>query len=672
MIADLFADALKRAAERQLPFSELFTIAGRLQAGRELRLAEALYRTWLQFNADDAFVHAVQFNFGVLLGLLQNYAGARAAFEEAIRIAPDFYPPYINLGGTLDRMGAPGDAINTWTALVNRLPWITGENLNFKLSALKQIGRVLERSNMDAQAEDALRFSLDIDPRQNDVAQHFISLRQRQCKWPVVAAWNHCNRKSLLSGISALSLGAYTDDPLFQLGNAYHYCRHVVGPAEKTFLDTHARLLAAPPSRQRIGYLSSDLREHAIGYLTSEVYELHDREKVEVFAYYCGIPSPDPIQERIKAAVEHWVDISAMSDEQAGQRIVDDGIEILVDVNGYTNGQRSKMLAMRPAPILVNWLGFPGTMGSPYHNYVIADEFIIPPESELFYSEKVMRVPCYQANDRKRVMSDKVWTRADAKLPADALVLCCFNGLHKISVFTWVRWMMIMAQLPDSVLWLLDGPQSTMDRLRKFAGKNGIAPDRIVFAPKLRNAEHLARYTLADLFLDTAPYGAHTTSSDALWTGVPVLTYAGRSFASRVCGSLVRAAGMAEMICASPEEFVQRAIELGRDRPRLAALRAKLKANRDTCVLFDMPLLVRSLEQRYEEMWQDFRTGRLPRPDLTNLEVYNEIGMELDRDDVEMQAVDDYLDRYRRALAAKAESIYLGPDPRLWDGTKPR
>src|SRR5262249_28967516 len=163
--------------------------------------------------------------------------------------------------------------------------------------------------------------------------------------------------------------------------------------------------------------------------LTSELYELHDRNKVEVFAYYCGIKSPDPIQARIKSAVEHWVDISEMSDVDAAQRIVDDGIEILVDVNGYTNGQRTRMLAMRPAPILVNWLGFPGTMGSPYHNYIVADDFIIPPEHEIFYSEKVLRVPCYQANDRKRQVSPNTPTRAQFGLPDAAMVFCCFNGL---------------------------------------------------------------------------------------------------------------------------------------------------------------------------------------------------------------------------------------------------
>ena len=630
----------------------------------------SLYRTWLDHNATDPLAPAVHFNYGVCLGEIGDQKGAETAFKEAIRINPDFYPPYINLGGVYDRHGAGGEAVQLWFQMVARLPAITGDNINYKATALKQIGRVLERGNLDAHAEDTLRQCLEIDSHQNDVIQHYVSLRQRQCKWPVIAPWGNIGRKTLLGGISALSMGAYTDDPLLQLGNAYMYNRHVVGAPPATLVAAHSKLRTEPaPARRRIGYLSSDLREHAIGYLTAEVYELHNRENVEVFAYYCGIKSPDGLQQRIRVAVEHWVDISEMSDEAAAQRMVDDGLEILIDVNGYTNGQRSKLLAMRPAPIIVNWLGYPGTVGTPYHNYIIADDFIIPPAHEIFFSEKVMRVPCYQSNDRKRVISLRQPTRAEAGLPDDAFVFCCFNALHKISRFTWKRWMDILARVPNGVLWLLDGPQTTMERLHQMAVDVGIAKERVIFAPKMRNADHLARYPLADLFLDTSPYGAHTTSSDALWTGVPLLTLPGRSFASRVCGSLVKAAGMEELICATPEAYVNLAIELANDPQRLAALRQKLKANRDTCTLFNTPLLVEKLEGLYAEMWAEYRAGKLPMPNLTNLDIYNEIGMELDRDDVEMLAQADYLGMYRRALAEKSSSIFVGADPRLWPGT---
>jgi len=564
-------------------------------------------------------------------------------------------------------MGAGGEAVLQWQQVPARLPQITGENINYKTVALKQIGRVLERGFLDAHAEEVLRQGLDIDPNQSDVVQHWVSLRQRQCKWPVLQPFGQITRSKLLEGISALSLGAYTDDPMLQLANAYRYCKFTIGRPTMSLGDKHkARLQDRTSKRLKIGYLSSDLREHAIGFLTAEIYGLHDREKVEVYMYYCGIPLEDETKARIKASGDHWVDVTPMPDEQVAQMIFDDGIDILVDVNGYTNGARTKVLAMRPAPIIVNWLGFPGTVASPYHNYIIADPFIIPKESEIYYSEKVMRLPCYQPNDRKRKISPNVPTRQDAGLPEDAVVFCCFNGVHKITPFTWHRWMTILHQVPDSVLWLLDSIETTNARLKELAVQHGIAADRIIFAAKRRNPDHLARYPLADIFLDTAPYGAHTTSSDAMWMGVPVLTLAGRGFATRVCGSLVKSAGMEELICYTPESFVALAVELGKNKEKRAELRRKLLANRDSCVLFDTPLLVSSLESLYAEMWSDYTSGHLHRPDLSNLDVYNDIGLALDKDDVELMLVPDYNALYEEQLSEYDSYSYLRPDSRLW------
>jgi predicted O-linked N-acetylglucosamine transferase (SPINDLY family) len=611
------------------------------------------------------------FNYAAILTGLGDLTGARQSLEEAIRINPDFYPPYINLGHVLERMGEIGLAAQQWYTCAGRLAAVNGENVNYRTSALKQIGRILERVNWDVHAEDALRQSLEVNPNQSDVVQHWVSLRQRQCKWPVMAPWGNITRKHLLQGISSLSLCAYTDDPLFQLASAYVYAKEDVGRPAFDYLDRHSALRADPPRRRRIGYLSSDFREHAVGYLTSEMFDLHDREKVEVFLYYCGIPAAgDPLQERIKASAEHWCDISPLSDQAAAEQILADKIEILIDLNGYTNGARTKMLAMCPAPIIVNWLGYPGSLGSPFHHYIVADDFIIPPGDELYYSEKVLRIPCYQPNNRNRAVAEHRPTRADAGLPADAVVYCCFNGAHKITPFTWKRWMEILKQVPGSVLWLLDAIPTTNTRLQELAAAHGIAPERILFAPKLRNERHLARYPLADIFLDTVPYGAHTTSSDALWMGVPVITLAGRSFPARVCGSLIKSAGLGDLICSTPGEFVSLAVELGLNRDRRLHYRAKLTEARDTCVLFDTQLLVSSLERLYDEMWADFMNDRLPRPDLSNLDLYNEIGVALDRDDVELTALPDYRALYRERLADHDRYGYLRADARLWHGSK--
>ncbi len=667
MIADLLADALKRSLERTLTVMELLNAAGTLQAAGEMSAVSMLYKTWLEHNADNPVVYAIHFNHAVVLSNTGDLEGARHALSEAVRINPDFYPAYINYGHVLERMGLNGDGVSQWYTVSNRLSAVNGENVNYKLSALKQIGRLLEKSNFDAHAEDALRLSLEINHDQSDVIQHWVSLRQRQCKWPVIKPWSTVTRKQLLDGISTLSLDAYTDDPLLQLANAYIYARDDVGRPKSTYHHGHAGIRAAAhPKRRKIGYVSSDLREHAVGFLTAEIYGLHDREKVEVFVYYCGIAAADAIHQKVKQTSDHWLDLAGMSDEQAAERIAADGIEILVDLNGYTNGARTKVFSMSPAPINVNWLGYPGTLGSPYFHYIIADDFIIPPGSEKYYSERVMRIPCYQPNDRGRQVAQVVPTRAENGLPEDGTIFCCFNGVHKITHFTWSRWMTILKEVPGSVLWLLEGIETTNVRLKEQAQAAGVDPARILFAGKRSNPHHLARYPLADLFLDTSPYGAHTTCSDALWMGVPVLTLAGRGFAARVCGSLISSAGLADLVCATPDEYVARAIELGKDRDKREALRARLKAGRDTCVLFDTPLLVRSLEDLYARMWEEYTSGKMPRPDLTNLDVYNDIGISLDQDDVELLAIPDYDDKYRAELAKRDEYGYLPSDPRLW------
>lgn len=670
MIVEIYADALKRSMARTLTVMELLNAAGQLQNAGETAAIAMLYQTWLEHNGDNAVAYAIHFNHAVVLSGMGNLEGARAALAEAIRINPDFYPAYINYGHVLERLGLSGDGVNQWYTISNRLAAVNGDNVSYKLAALKQIGRLLEKANFDVHAEDALRLSLEINANQSDVIQHWVSLRQRQCKWPVIKPWSTITREQLLDGISTLSLDAYTDDPLLQLANAYIYARDDVGQPKLNFHGGHAQVRAqAHPTRRKIGYISSDLREHAVGFLTSEIYGLHDREKVEVFVYYCGIPSSDAIYQRVKATSDHWYNIAGMSDQKAAEQIAADGIEILIDLNGYTNGARTQVFGMYPAPINVNWLGYPGTLGSPYHHYIIADDFLIPPESEHYYSERVMRIPCYQPNDRGRAVTPGTPQRAVHGLPEDGVVFCCFNGLHKITSFTWARWMSILHQVPGSVLWLLEGIETTHARLKEQAAAAGIDPARIIFAPKRSNPNHLARYPLADLFLDTSPYGAHTTCSDALWMGVPVLTLAGRCFAARVCGSLITSAGLGDLVCTTPEEYVAKAVELGHDRAKREAYRARLKDGRDTCVLFDTPLLVRSLEDVYARMWAEYTAGKMPRPDLTNLEVYNDIGIALDQDNVELLTVPDYEEKYRAELARRDAFGYLPPDPRLWRGT---
>lgn len=666
------AAAIIEAAPQAVPQpfgpAELLATVEVLSAARQTARVIEIYRSWIAQNPAHPSLHLILFNFGVVLSAAGDLDGAKEAFLAAIERNQDFLPPHINLGSVLERMGVADQAVMRWYHVVNKLAAVDANAIAYKTTALKQISRMLETARLDENAEGALRLSLDIHPHQREPLQHWIWLRQGLCKWPVLEPWAEVTRKLLMQGFYPLSLAAYADDPLFQLGTAHHHSKVDVGRPAVGVAGDWPVPESAGRRKLRIGYVSSDLRGHAVGYLTTEIYELHDRKKVEVFAYYCGIRPEDATKERIRATVDHWVEITDLDDHQAARRIIDDGIDILVDLNGYSKDGRTQLFALRPAPIIVNWLGYPGTMGSPYHHYIIADDYIIPRDHEIYYSEKVLRLPCYQPNDRRRVIAAERPSRRDAGLPEDATVYCCFNGTQKITGVVFECWMTILSRVPDSVVWLLAASDETQQRLRQRAEQRGIAPERLVFAGRKANHEHLARFALADVLLDTWPYGAHTTASDALWMGVPVLTVSGRGFASRVCGSLVRAAGLGELVCDSFEQYVDRAVTLGQNRSTLRSYRNRLIANRDRCTLFDTPALVRKLETLYAEMWDDYRRGALPVPNLTNLEVYHEIGCELDVEAMGLLPVADYHERYRVALAYRDSVSPLPADGRLWLG----
>ena len=662
-----FLAALQQITAKTCTLGDLITAATALVAQGQPDMAIQLYRVWVGLNPDHPQLFVGYFN----CGSLQAQSGQLNAAIERLNLAlannPDFFPAYINLGGNLERIGQIDPALEQWRQVVERLPSITAPAIEHKLMAIKQIARVLSDQHRPVLAEAWLKRALDVQANQRDVLEQFVALRLGQCEWPVVAPWEGMDRRTLMIGVSPLSMAAYTDDPLLQLAAGHRYVHATVeAPTDCDDADRRHAPVDLTTRRLRVGYISSDLRDHAIGYLMPEVFELHDQTAVEIFVYYCG---PDPkgaMNDRYLACVEHWLDINPLDDAAAARRIAADGIDILVDVNGLTRFARTGVFARRPAPIQVNWLGFPGSMGSPYHQYIIADDWIIPPQSELYYSESVLRLPCYQANDRKRSVAAQRPARAEYGLPDGAFVFCCFNGSQKFTRFTFDRWIEILRLCPHGVLWLLAGAPETDERLAAYAEAHGIERGRLIFAPKLANAYHLARYPLADLFLDTSPYGAHTTASDALWMGVPVLTLSGRSFAARVCGSLVSAAGLSELICETAEAYVERAVALAHDPGQVATLRAKLEANRATCDLFNMELLVRRLEELYRQMAAQHQAGKTPRPDLTNLEVYLEAGVTEDHEARELRAVADYNELYLAKLRQRHLARALPTDRRLW------
>ena len=666
-----FPAALQKITSGALALNELIGAAQALTQAGQADQARQLYQVWIAMNGAHPLVFIAHFNCSTLQAQLSDPIAAEASLQAALKANPDFAPAHINLGTAMERRGAAKDAIEQWKLGLERLGAITGDAIDYKITLLKQISRVMSDNQQHESAETALVQALDLNPQQRDVLEQYAAARLAQCKWPIAAITPKISRQDFLKRFHPLSACAYADDPLFQLGLADHYVEALTQAPITSASDRRDAPIGSG-GRLRLGYVSSDLRAHAVGYLMANLFEAHDPNAIEVFIYYCGIPANDEINQRIRAASEHWTDIRTMSDDQAAAAIAADGIDILVDVNGHTRDARLGVFARRPAPIIVNWLGYPGTMGSAFHHYIIADEWVIPEDHELYYSERVLRLPCYQPNDRKRIVHPTTPTRASANLPEDAFVFCCFNAAHKITRFAFERWMEILRATPDSVLWLLDYNGETNARMRAAAEARGVAGERLVFAQKIANAHHLARYPLADLFLDTIPYGAHTTASDALWMGVPVLTLSGRCFAARVCGSLVRAAGVPELVCDTPEHYVARAIQLAADRVSLADSRQRLIATRDTCTLFDIDGLARALEALYAQMGAAYRAGVPPQPQLANLNAYLEIGARFDHDASEIGMLADYHHYYRAELDLIHRRKPLIADDRLWNGTGPQ
>jgi predicted O-linked N-acetylglucosamine transferase (SPINDLY family) len=654
---------------QKVTLGELFEHAEKLQASGDAASSATLYKNWIACNASSELLYAAYYNYGVALDKSGDRLGAVNATRETIRLNQDFHQPYINLARLLEDSGQVGDAVLQYQDLANRLRGINGPSVKIKLVALHQLARVLETHKLDGPAEETLKHSLEISIAQPEVIQHWISLRLRQCKWPVVAGWDPSQSGTIVSGISPLSLANYADEPIFQLSRAWKYNKDCIKPpANPRSLKIHTPGLERQRSKLRIGYVSSDFREHAVGFAMTEVFEQHDRNQFEIFAYYCGIDRVDPTRLRIMASSDSWIDINGLSDEQAAAKIREDAVDILVDLNGYTKDARTRVFSFRPAPIAVNWFGYPGSMGSPYHHYIIADDQIIPPGHEIYYSESVKRLSCYQPNDRKRKVSASVPIRSDERLPEDVFVYCCLNGVQKITSQIFECWITILSQVPASVLWLLGGADDTNARLRGLAAQEGVSPERLIFAGMKPNPEHLARYALADLFLDTFPYGAHTTAADAMWMGVPILTIPGKSFASRVCASLANAAGLGELVCPTREAYVARAIEFGANPDRLSKYREILSLGRKTSVLFDTSRCVRELENAYGMMWQEFEAGRRPIPDLSNMDIYHEIGIELVLEDKIPSAEEDYHLLYKDKLLVRDIVSPIKADARLWSG----
>jgi predicted O-linked N-acetylglucosamine transferase (SPINDLY family) len=529
---------------------------------------------------------------------------ALADFDAALALRPDHAGSWNSRGVALRDLGRLNEAHDSFSRALALNPGSAFAWMNRGvLTALYQPGG--DRLSAIADFERAAA----INPALPYLNWFLIRMRREICDWR-----EHARENALLEsqvragkpGVDPLTHTAISESlPLLQASAAIYGSEAC--PAQTPLWQAHQH------DRIRIGYLSGDLREHATAHLMAGVFEHHDRARFEIWALDNTMDEASPMRTRLAAAFDQVLPVRGLSDEEAARRVAAAHIDILVNVNGYAGEHRAAICGWRPAPLQVNYLGFPGTLGMPYMDYILADPMLIRQDETLFYSEKVAWLPgSYQCNDDKRGIAGAEVTRAAFGLPKDGFVCCCINSGHKLTPSVFAVWMRLLSQVEGSVLWLADGQPAMRANLIAAAAAQGIARARLVFAARLPADRHLARLKLADLFLDTLPYNAHTSASDALWAGVPLLTCRGGSFASRVGASLLTAVGLPEMITENLADYEALALALARDPARLAALRRKLAANRLTTSLFDTAGFTRGLEAAYAQMWERHQRGEAP------------------------------------------------------------
>ncbi|CAN5390950.1 hypothetical protein BH11PSE4_BH11PSE4_02980 [soil metagenome] len=541
---------------------------------------------------------------GTVLHELRDYNAALADFDRAIALDRRYAVALFNKSKSLGELKRYDDALGACDAALTLQPGLA--------EAWFGRGFIFQQMRRPAEAADAYARALQIDPQLPILKGNLLHQKMSICDWAGI--------DRLISGIETdLVAGRMSAEPFAWQGIA----------SSESSLQRCAALYSAnrfPPrfdkvdlpasisdEKIRIGYLSGEFRQQATSLLLVGVLEQHDKARFEIFAIDNGYDDHSDTRRRIDAAVDGVIDIAGLGDAQAVDAIRAAKIDVLVNLNGYFGAERTRVFARRAAPVQVNYLGFPGTLGAPYMDYIVADRTVLPAEHRAFYSEKVAWLPdCYQANDRHRPIAGRTFSRADCGLPAEGFVFCCFNNNYKITPATFDGWMRILAAAPGSVLWLLEDNAAAAANLRREAAARAVSPERIVFAGRMPPAEHLARHRCADLFLDTLPYNAHTTASDALWAGLPVLTCRGETFAGRVAASLLGNIGLAELVVLTQADYERQAIELAIQPARLAGLVRKLADNRLTTALFDTARFTGHIESAYLAMVARHRTGLAP------------------------------------------------------------
>ena len=547
--------------------------------------------------------HEAWSNKGNILKELERYDEAIAHYDKALSLQPDYAEAWSNKGVTLNQLKQYDEAIAHYDKALSLQPdyaeaW---SNKGVTLNQLKQYDEAI------AHYDKALSLKPGIDWVYGDL----LHAKMKICSWLGFAesladiSKKVANNEKVADPFTLLSLN---DDALLQKQSSEIYIQDKY-PSNLALGYISRR---TKNEKIKIGYFSADFKNHPVAFLIAEIFELHDKSQFEIYAFSL-VKASDDMRRRLHKAFDHFIDAEGMSNIAIAKLARDLAIDIAIDLSGFTQDSRVGIFTYRTAPIQVSYLGYPGTMGADYIDYIIADKTLIPPKIQSCFLEKVVYLPnSYQANDRKRYISDRKFTRQELGLPQKDFVFCCFNNNFKILPATFASWMRILKAVEDSVLWLFQDNPWAAENLKKEALNHGVDVSRIIFAERMPLSEHLARHRQADLFLDTFPYNAHTTSSDALWTGLPVITLVGSCFASRVAASLLNAIGLPELITSTQEEYEALAIELALNPKKLAETKLKLANNRLSAPLFDAPLFTKNLETAYIKIYQKYHAHLQP------------------------------------------------------------
>ncbi|MGB4811838.1 MAG: tetratricopeptide repeat protein [Methylophilaceae bacterium] len=583
--------------EAQLQCGNLSIELGRFEeaAGYFRRLERALKN-----NADirNALCYAVQ-AFGNASHASGQYVTAEACFKELLEYQPSNADYLYNLANALRELGKPKEAALYYQKAIRFSP--------NDADIYNNLGNVQRELGALDLAIASYEKALALNPALFHAKVHLVHQKQHICQWAglsediaQIRSWVANVSSAQVSPFAFLAMPGSTPAEQNKCATSWVNNRYVALINQASQLNFQYK---KNNKKIKIGYLSADFRLHPLAFLITELIELHDRNQFEVIAFSYGTNDQSSARKRLEKAFDDFHDIRHLTESEAAKKINAGAVDILVDLTGFTQTSRSGIAALRPAPINVNWLGFPSTMGftpngKPLFDYILTDDFITPPEYRPHYAEKIAILPCYQPNDRQRPVG-KMLSRTDCGLPEDAFVFCCFNQSFKITPEIFATWMRILKSTPNSVLWLLESNHWATQNLVIAAEKLGIEASRLIFAPRVTINEHLARHVNANLFLDTNPYNAHTTASDALWMGLPLITLVGETFASRVAGSLLKSVNLPELIMYSLADYEAKAIALAKNQTALSTIKLKLLESKNSSILFNTPLLVQSLESTY-------------------------------------------------------------------------